>query len=302
MKELVSVIMSTYNENESQLSTSIESILNQSYEKLEFIIVNDNPKNEQLGALLAKYAQLDKRIVIVENPQNMGLVNSLNRALSYTKGDYIARMDADDISRPERLQLQLQYMKENRLDFVGGYAHFINEEGSSLGHIMKAPATNEQICRAVRWGNCIPHPTWFVRKEVYEKLGGYRHIPHAEDFDFILRALKTNFRFGNVPCVVLDYRIRSSGISVSNGVEQNLVRYYLTENRQKITEITEEMVAERIADRQNPYYLYHSKADKMKRAIKNKNLFEIGICGCRLVMDKYFWLWFVEKIRYRLSK
>lgn len=301
-KDLVSVIMSTYNEDAEQLSTSIESILKQSYNNIEFIIINDNPKNEQLRAVLGKYAQMDKRIVLVENEENMGLVNSLNRALSYARGSFIARMDADDIARPDRIMLQMSYLKNNGMDFVGGCIHYIDEENHSLRHTLKVPAMHEQICRAIRWGNCLPHPTWIVKKEVYETLGGYRLIPHAEDYDFILRALNAGYQLGNVPCTVLDYRVRTTGISVSNRVEQNMIRNYLAANRQGVFKITEEMVDRERTNQRNPYYLYDTKKNEAKTAVKDKNVLKTCVLMCRLITDKYFWFWLVEKARFYIYR
>ena len=102
--ELISVLMSTYNETESELSQSIESILHQTYRNIQFLIVNDNPANPTLAHTLSRYAASDSRIQIVENEQNLGLVASLNRGWKLAKGQYIARMDADDIALPHRLE------------------------------------------------------------------------------------------------------------------------------------------------------------------------------------------------------
>lgn len=297
-EERVSVIMSAYNEEESQLSASIGSILNQTYKNIEFIIVNDNPKNEQLRAVLERFAQKDERIVLVENPENIGLVNSLNKALTYVTGNYVARMDADDIARQDRIGQQMRYLRSNELDFVGGYIRYIDEENNPLGTVLKVPANHEQICRAIQWGNCIPHPTWLLKREVYTALGGYRHIPHAEDYDFILRALKAGFQVGNVPAIMLNYRIRATGISVSNKVEQNMIRYYLRENRKDIFKVTEEMVAARRANQNTPYYRYEAKKNGLKDALKGKRIPQAAVCTCKLLADRFFWFWLVEKARF----
>ena len=296
MEDIVSVIMSAYNESESQLSASIESILNQTYTSIEFVIVNDNPKNEELRQVLERYAQQDQRIVPLENPENMGLVNSLNRAISRSTGKYLARMDADDIARPDRIQKQIEFLKARNLDFVGGYIALMDEDGNAMNRVMRFPVKHSQICRGMFWGSCIPHPTWLLRREVYESMGGYRQIPYAEDYDFILRVLKTKFKTGNIPCVVLDYRIRSSGISVSNSLKQEAVRHYLAENRRNVSQISEQMVARRMGDSHNPVYLYKEKKKKLKSAIKNKEILNLGIRGCKVIVDKYFWLQLGETV------
>ena len=99
----VSVIMSTYKEPIEWIQQSVDSILNQTYKNLEFIIIVDNPEYAELVSLLNDYADSDDRISVVVNNNNIGLVKSLNKALSFCTGEYVARMDADDISLPERL-------------------------------------------------------------------------------------------------------------------------------------------------------------------------------------------------------
>ena len=103
----VSVIMSTYKEPIDWIRQSIDSILNQTFSEFEFIIVVDNPKYKELISVLNDYAEADNRICIMVNENNIGLVKSLNKALSQCNGEYIVRMDADDISLPERIAHQI---------------------------------------------------------------------------------------------------------------------------------------------------------------------------------------------------
>ena len=98
------------------LLKSIDSIINQTYQNIEFIIVSDNPENKNIK--MAVQAANDQRIKFIENKENIGLVQSLNRAISKATGKFIARMDADDISRKNRLKDELQYMQQNNLDIV----------------------------------------------------------------------------------------------------------------------------------------------------------------------------------------
>ena len=106
---LVSVLMSNYKTPVSYLKKSIESILNQSTTDLEFVIVNDGSKDNS-RQVIYEYAQIDSRIVVVENEQNIGLPRSLNKGIEYCNGEYIARMDTDDICYPDRLEKQVAYM------------------------------------------------------------------------------------------------------------------------------------------------------------------------------------------------
>lgn len=107
---LVSILMSTYNETPKELDESINSILHQTYSNFEFLIINDNPNNCELEETLKTY--VDSRIRIIRNEKNLGLVKSLNAGLKLCEGQYVARMDADDISRQSRIQDELLYLKK----------------------------------------------------------------------------------------------------------------------------------------------------------------------------------------------
>ena len=106
---MISVIMSVYN-GEKYLALAIESILNQTYPHLEFIVVDD-ASTDGTPDLLSEFQSLDQRLLITRNPCRQGLTKSLNRAISLAKGDWIARQDADDISLPDRFQKQLAFME-----------------------------------------------------------------------------------------------------------------------------------------------------------------------------------------------
>ena len=130
--ELISVIMSTYNEPEDWIRKSIESILGQTLQKLEFLIVCDNPNNKELINLLEEYKNKDSRIKLILNDENIGLTKSLNKALNITVGTFIARMDSDDIAASDRLEKQLKYLKDNNLDLVGSGVVCIDEEENEI--------------------------------------------------------------------------------------------------------------------------------------------------------------------------
>ena len=129
---MITVIMSTYKEDERLLRESIESILNQTYKDFEYIIILDYPDNDVHKRVIEEYALKDDRIHFYVNEKNMGLTYSLNRGLSLCHGEYIARMDADDISLPDRLERQMEYLEKNHYDLIGGITEMINENGSLL--------------------------------------------------------------------------------------------------------------------------------------------------------------------------
>ena len=225
---MISVIMSTYKEDERLLRESIESILNQTYRDFEYIIILDYPDNDVHKSVIEEYAIKDDRIHFYINEKNMGLTDSLNRGLSLCHGEYIARMDADDISLPDRLERQMKYLEKNHYDLIGGITEMINENGSLLYSIKSVPTDPKKINKALRYSQCIAHPTWLGRKEVFEKNAGYRHMPLCEDYDFTLRAVLNGFVISNLNEPVLKYRMTSNSISRSNLFEQYLYMSYIT--------------------------------------------------------------------------
>ena len=225
---MISVIMSTYKEDERLLRESIESILNQTYKDFEYIIILDYPDNDVHKSVIEEYALKDDRIHFYINEKNMGLTDSLNRGLSLCHGEYIARMDADDISLPDRLERQMKYLEKNHYDLIGGITEMINENGSLLYSIKSVPTDPKKINKALRYSQCIAHPTWLGKKEVFEKNAGYRHMPLCEDYDFTLRAVLNGFVISNLNEPVLKYRMTSNSISRSNLFEQYLYMSYIT--------------------------------------------------------------------------
>ena len=291
----ISVIMSAYNESFDELNKSIDSIINQTYQNIEFIIVSDNPENKNIK--MAVQAANDQRIKFIENKENIGLVQSLNRAISKATGKFIARMDADDISRKNRLKDELQYMQQNNLDIVGSFIETIDESGDVQKDKMRFPITASHVKLFIRWGSCLAHPTWLAKSKVYQTLKGYRNVPRCEDYDFILRAIAYGYKAGNIPKVELSYRIRQSGVSKSHEVEQFLLRDYLSKNMKRIDSLTEESITEfldsEIFHRQLEQFSHYKNS---KQIIKN----ETGIKKIKGIVkitgNQFLWKDIVEKM------
>ena len=130
-EDKISVIMTVYKESKEELKESFESIINQTYKNIEFIIVIDNPKEQWRIDFIKSYN--DSRVKLVVNKENLGLPLSLNKALKLVTGNYIARMDADDISILDRLEKQLTYLKNSDCDLVGCYMqYFYDNENQQL--------------------------------------------------------------------------------------------------------------------------------------------------------------------------
>lgn len=158
---LVSVLMSVYNERAEYLDEAISSILNQTYENIEFIIVNDGC-DETCSRLLDSYQTQDNRIKIIKNESNIGLTKSLNKGLRIAKGKYVARMDSDDSSLPDRIGKQVGYMEENQDIAVLG-TEACDFDGNKLDVIFYAESFEATKVRMLFVNAGVYHPTAMIR-------------------------------------------------------------------------------------------------------------------------------------------
>lgn len=211
-KPKVSVIMSVFN-GMPYLKESARSILNQTYSNLEFIIVDDASNDESLSFLKSLK---DPRISLIINKKNLGLAASLNLALKKATGAYIARMDADDISTPSRLQNQLHFLKTNKgIDLCGTWATIIDKKNKKIG-VLKYPTSPADIKNKLIQSNPIIHPSMMARKSFFYALNGYREdYDGAEDYDLLMRG-KNKFTYANLPEELLQLRLSSTRRSVKS--------------------------------------------------------------------------------------
>lgn len=202
-KPETSVIMSVHN-GMPFLTDSVKSILNQTYKNFEFIIVDDASTDKT-----SKYLKSlkDKRIRLLKNSKNLGLAASLNKALKVARGEFIARMDADDISKPSRLETQVKFLiNRPSIDICGSWVDLIDEDGKIVG-TKKYPKTDKEIKKLLNWQSAIIHPTFFTRDSFFKKLGGYNpDFDLAEDYEILTRA-KKDFKMANISKKLLLWRL-----------------------------------------------------------------------------------------------
>lgn len=218
MPPFVSVVMPTYN-SERFLGDAIESILNQTFRNFEFIIVADK-SSDRSDLILNNYAKKDNRVkVFMENEK--GLIASLNKGCRLAKGKYIARMDADDISLPHRLEKQVQYLEEHpEIGILGTGIRYIDEAGR-LGKSVRNPGDPKLIKFYLHLENCIVHPSIMMRREAIERLDFYNpEAIHVEDYDLWARATSVT-QVSNLHDVLLEYRIWGGGISSHNSLSRD---------------------------------------------------------------------------------
>lgn len=204
---LISVVMATFNEPKKFIEQAINSILNQTYGNLELLIADDST-NEETIQVIDMYASIDSRIVIIRKEKRMGFVNALNAALDIAKGDFIARMDGDDISLPNRFEIQLKYAKEHPdVVLFGGDLIIVDENDKDKSERMY-PTTPFAIWKRFLWRSPFAHPTIMFRRSIVDQ--GFRYNPdykRAEDVDFLFRLYKNGYKFGNTGVKLLRYRV-----------------------------------------------------------------------------------------------
>lgn len=202
---VISVLMSVYNDI-PYLDDAVKSILNQTFQDFEFIIVNDGSTDESLE-LLKKYAQLDDRIRLFDE-SNKGLTKELQFALEYVRGKYIARMDGDDIALPERFSHQIRYMNTNpEIICSGTNVIFIDEDSDPIGYSNQE--TNhkniEQQLFSGR-GGAIYHPTMIAKTSAIKEVGGYNvKYRIGQDLDLFLKLGEVGV-LGNSNKVTMKFR------------------------------------------------------------------------------------------------
>lgn len=204
MKPKISVVMSVYN-GMPYLKEALESILTQTYKNFELIIVDDASTDHSWDYLRSIK---DKRIKLIQNKKNLCLAASLNIALTKATGDYIARMDADDISLPKRFEEQIKFLTHNpSIDLCGTWVDLINERGKIIGE-QKYPTSPDNIRNAITWYTAVIHPTYMAKANFFKRLNGYRiEFDLAEDYDLLSRA-KNKFKIANIPKKLLLWRLQ----------------------------------------------------------------------------------------------
>ncbi|RHF38698.1 glycosyltransferase [Collinsella intestinalis] len=223
----VAVLLPIYREHVSAVERAINSIAKQTYRDINLVVVADDPDNR---ALIDCVESLLDRIPIasrlIVNPENMGLSRSLNLALSSIDAPYVCRMDADDFSHPLRVERQLEYLLTNQLDLIGCYMNVCSESGDLLYKEDRLPVEPDSIKKALAYKNCVMHPTWLGKREVFSL--GYRQVPLAEDLDFLIRAVLAGYSLGNCPECLFDYTLSTGSVSRNNQYRQFLVQDILT--------------------------------------------------------------------------
>lgn len=219
-KPVISVILSVRNE-EKYINYTLYSILSQVFSDFELIIINDG-SIDRTKIILDQYASVDNRIKVVDNTISLGIAASVNKGLNISKGKYIARIDAGDIADPYRLQKQINYMETHIDTFVlGSWAYFINIKKEAISEWKVPCEINDKILYKQ---NGVIQPTVLIRRELFEKIGGYNYsYVLCEDYELWARTLKNKLKINNIQEFLTSVMTRPEGMSTK--YKRGMVKY-----------------------------------------------------------------------------
>jgi len=296
--------MSAYNAEE-YINEAIDSILHQTFADFEFLIINDD-STDSTQKIISSYS--DPRIRLIVNEKNIGMTLSFNKGLELAKGEYIARMDADDVSLPKRLEVQVRYMDQNpTISMCGTFARVFGDKNI----IFKQPLSHEAIKSHLLYNSAFAHPSVVIRSKDFKKynLSYDGFFQCAQDYDLWERAI-WKVRMANIPRILLNYRIKEAGKS----------KFYLLQNKEAniikkrqllrlgLDPSEEEMqihhnVAKKLFERSDKTELIKARGwlEKIIEANKKTQLYDqkpfvsiashYWFCACLKSPQKGFWLW-----------
>ena len=211
----VTVLMAVYN-GEAFLREAVESILAQTFRDFELLVIDDGSVDGSAD-IVASCA--DPRVRLVRNGKNLGLIATLNRGIELARGTYIVRMDCDDVSLPERLQRQVEFMETH--PEVGVCGVWYLEFGDGVRRITRCAPDHDSIRCGTLFNPVVGHPTVILRRELLLKYG-LRYDPdfgHAEDYRLWAEALRY-CRFANIPEILLHYRLHPGQVTTVHAQQQ----------------------------------------------------------------------------------
>lgn len=293
---VITVLMTVYN-GERFLSEAISSILCQTYENFEFVIIDD-ASTDKSEELIRSYK--DTRIRYYKNKKNIGQTASLNFGLNLSEGKYIARIDQDDLSNPERLEIQFNYMKENQnISVVGSWAESI-DNNAKYKYTIIHPINFAEIRESIACGCPLSHSSAFFRREDVIKSGGYpENIIYAMDWNLWIKLINNRYKLVNLPLELVSIRTHDS--SSTSSKELQLTRLneeiILLKKAQNIPlKASTKRIAEGIRFHSTlEYFICLFKAKKMRKA--RLTIIEL------YTINPVYWLQLVlKKLVYSLTK
>ncbi|MBR4919949.1 MAG: glycosyltransferase [Prevotella sp.] len=204
-----SVLISIYSKEQPQyLQESLDSIFGQTLPPTEVVMVCDGSLTEALDQMIEKYSQQHTELKVIRLPKNGGLGKALQEGLKHCSYEIVARMDTDDICKPDRFETQIKYMEEHpETDVVGAWIDEFSENPSKIVSVRRLPEQHEDIVEFAKKRNPVNHPTAVFRRSAVEKAGSYRHFLLFEDYDLWVRMILNGARFHNIQRSLLYFRM-----------------------------------------------------------------------------------------------
>lgn len=262
---LVSVVMATYNEEPLMIKQAIKSIVDQTYTNWELQIMDDSTKEETREAIDSFSA--DHRIHIHRFPDRKGFIRSLNYGLECSEGTYIARMDGDDFSLPDRFEKEVAFLeKKPGIMVVGGQINIMDENGIiTSSRSYPTGGIKLAIFSCIR--NPLAHPTIMMRREVVDS--GYKYdesLKMSEDLDLWLRLINDGYKLANIPDTVLNYRVMGNFLEKRSSDTQ---REVMAQVRKK--NFSKKNIARSLLSNMTGWLFTHIPRGAINKAYQNEN-------------------------------
>ena len=285
---------------EKFLSEAIESILNQTYKNFEFLIVYDESSDNTLS-IIQNYRVQDPRIILIYG-DNEGISGALNKGIQKANGDYIARLDSDDLSLPGRFRTQIEYMRMHNLDICGGHSVLIDCDGKVNG-IGMVPRSHDLCALSMLFMVPFAHSSVMISKNFLIK-NSLKYKGNYEDFDLWIRMYSKGARFGNVDDIVIYYRVLEESLStIHETISRRDTRRVIKTFRQRygkylsgvlgdinlslLSEAEKSLVARYLIN--NALTKFDLFGLKKLKGIKLKNIIITGLSEIYRIMTKYSW-------------
>jgi len=227
---LVSIVVPVFQCNPDHLRLSLKSLFEQTYDNLEIVLVIDSPlgrRDIETFDVLTEF-QDDHRLRIFERKHDRGFCSALNSGILHSNGDLVGRLDADDYSEPDRIERQIQTLKESNLALIGTWGRLINGHGYEIAKV-HPPVTQAAIRQRILLHNPFIHSSILLFKELFRDVGLYdQRFEGAEDYDFYLRLISKGYACANLPSYLTKLRDTPRSITRGYAWRGTRVRYLLT--------------------------------------------------------------------------
>ena len=211
MEPKISVIMACYaGDRLNTLKEAVDSINNQTIPYHEFIIIADGPISNSIEEYLNEIKNRNSQLKLIKLDENKGAGYARNYGMKLSKGDYIAIMDADDISIPTRFERQFKALKHNNVDAVWAWQEEFYDDSGKFAGIKRSSETHDEIVKELKFRCLLPDPTTFMKRECFEKTGGYGEFRNVNiDHKFFVNMVLNGFKLYCLPEILIKVRVSS---------------------------------------------------------------------------------------------